>query len=499
MLIMETKRKILNRYRRGENIRSISRDLNLSRNTVRSVLRASGSVSASYVRAEQPYPTLGEHIESLEKLLRENKSAKPKRNAKQLFEELQLSGYQGSYSSVGRYIAKWKKLTFTVSPSACVPLWFAPGEAYQFDWSSDNVIINDEILLVKVAHFVLCYSRKKFTYIYPNETQEMVFDAHIRAFEFFGGTPTRGIYDNMKTAVKKVLKGTDREWNQHFERLCAHYLIEPTACTPASGNEKGRVERQVQISREQFFTPMPKGKSLQEVNDVLVSQLITYNKTHKHPEYKDKTLDEVFEEERHCLVSAPVLFDGFKEIDIKVSSTCLARFDRNSYSVECSCAGKIVQCKSYADKLVFIHDGKEVGQHERKFTRGKTYYNWLHYLPLLARKPGALRNGAPFADMVLPDELKKVRQHLEQHINGARDFAHILSYIPVESMASVTAACAQAIKSKTISKDIILNILLLSNDIPDEVEEEKTTYLQIKHTPQTDCTSYNQLLSEVSG
>jgi len=219
MLIMETRRKILNRYRRGEKIRSISRDLNLSRNTVKSVLRTSVSSSASYVRTEQPYPVLGEYIGTLEKLLRENKLARPKRNGKQLFEELELMGYQGSYSSVGRYIAKWKERTSTVNPSACIPLSFAPGEAYQFDWSSENVIINDEILLVKVAHFVLCYSRKRFTYIYPNETQEMVFDAHIKAFEFFGGTPTRGIYDNMKTAVKKVLKGSGREWNQHFEGL----------------------------------------------------------------------------------------------------------------------------------------------------------------------------------------------------------------------------------------------------------------------------------------
>lgn len=326
----------------------------------------------------------------------------------------------------------------------------------------------------------------------------MVFDAHVRAFEFFGGTPARGIYDNMKTAVTKILCGKDRQWNPNFERMCAHYIIEPTACNPASGNEKGRVERQVQISREAFFTPMPKGKNLQELNDLLTSQVITYNATHKHPEYKDKTLDEVFVEEQHCLVSTPVPFDGCKDTNIKVATTCLARFDRNSYSVECSCAGKIVQCKSYADKVVFIRDGKEVGRHERKFTKGQTYYNWMHYLPLLARKPGALRNGAPFADMVLPDELNKVQQHLKQHSNGTRDFAHILSYIPIESMESVVSACAEAIKAKTISKDVILNILLRSNDIANEPDEQKIVYLQLKHVPIADFSSYEALLSEVS-
>jgi transposase len=499
MLIMESRRKILNRHRGGEAIRSISRELNVSRNTVREIIRSDDPPSASYVRSLQPHSSLGFYIESLEKLLRENKLAKPKRTIRHLFEELQLSGYAGSYSSVGRYAAKWKERSSAVSAVACVPLSFAPGEAYQFDWSTDKIVINDEIISVKVAHFVLCYSRKRFTYIYPNETHEMVFDAHIRAFEFFGGTPIRGIYDNMTTAVKKVLVGKEREWNPHFERLCAHYRVEPTACTPASGNEKGIVERQVQISRQQFFTPMPDGNSLQELNDRLASQLITYNKTHKHPEFKDRTLDEVFEKEQRSLVSAPILFDGCKETDIKISTTCLARFDSNSYSVACACAGKIVQCKSYADKVVFIHGGVEVGRHRRRFTRGQAYYNPSHYFPILAKKPGALRNGAPFVDMVLPDELNKVREHLEKQVSGARDFAHILSYIPLESLESVVIACKEAIKSKTISKDVILNILLRQNDTPYEITESlNIVYLPIKHVPTADTTVYNRLLSGVS-
>lgn len=495
---MESKRKILNRHRNGEPLRFISRELNISRNTVRDIVRSDQVSSASYSRKLQPHSALGEYIEQLEKLLRENKSAKPKRTIRHLFEELQLSGYAGSYSAVGRYAAKWKERSIGVSPSACVPMSFAPGEAYQFDWSTDNVIINDEVVSVKVAHFVLCYSRKRFVYIYPNETHEMVFDAHIRAFEFFGGTPVRGIYDNMKTAVKKVLAGKEREWNPHFERLCAHYRVEPVACNPASGNEKGIVERQVKISRQQFFTPMPASTSLQELNDRLASQLATYNKTHRHPEFKDKTLDEVFQKEQQSLVSAPILFDGCKETDVKVSTTCLARFDSNSYSVDCSCAGKIVQCKSYADKIVFIHDGVEVGQHERKFTRGQTYYNPNHYLPILAKKPGALRNGAPFAGMVLADELIAVREHLETQVNGARDFAHILSYIPLESLESVVMACAEAIKSKAISKDVILNILLRQNDEPIESEEvSNIVYLPLKHIPTANTDVYNQLLSGV--
>lgn len=492
---MESRRKVLVKYRSGQKIRAISRDLNLSRNTVKNIIHSGGAAGGSYSRIVQPSPKLGEYIETLEKFLRDNKNARPRRTGRALFEELQCCGYTGSYSAVSRYISRWKERSAVTNVNACVPLSFAPGEAYQFDWSTDYVILGEEVVTVKVAHFVLCYSRKKFVWIYPNETQEMVFDAHVRAFKFFGGTPTRGIYDNMKTAVHKVLRGSGREWNANFERLCVHYLIEPTACTPARGNEKGRVERQVEIDRQQFLTPMPKGAALQELNDILMSKLITYNSTHKHPEYNKKTLDEVFEEEKAFLVSAPVLFDSCKEIDVKVSSTCLARYDCNSYSVHCSAAGKIVQCKAYADEVVFIYNGKEVGRHNRKFTRGETIYDWRHYLPVLAYKPGALRNGAPFIDMDLPAELQEVRQSLKGHSGGIRDFAHILSYIPLESIESVVYACSQAITMGTISKDVILNILLRKKDEDKpKVELATQVYHSLKHIPVANCGLYNQLL-----
>ena len=179
---MESKRKILVRYRRGDGIRAISRELNISRNTVRDIIRSKGNIKSDYVRVIQPTPKLGEYTEKLEKMLRDNKHSKPKKTGKILFEELQIYGYQGSYSAVSRYIYAWKEKNSEVNINACVPLYFAPGEAYQFDWSSDQIMLGNEIVSVKVAHFVLCYSRKKFVYIYFNETQEMVFDAHVRAF-----------------------------------------------------------------------------------------------------------------------------------------------------------------------------------------------------------------------------------------------------------------------------------------------------------------------------
>ena len=129
------------------------------------------------------------------------------------------------------------------------------GEAYQFDWSHEIVVLDGTTTKVKVAHVRLCHSRMLFVRAYPRETQEMVFDAHDRAFAFFGGACTRGIYDNMKTAVDPCSSARSARFNRRFLQMCSHYLVEPVACTPARGWEKGQVENQVGLVRERFFTP----------------------------------------------------------------------------------------------------------------------------------------------------------------------------------------------------------------------------------------------------
>ena len=128
------------------------------------------------------------------------------------------------------------------------------------------MVIDGATTTVKVAHVRLCHSRMMYVRAYPRETQEMVFDAHDKAFAFFGGACGRGIYDNMKTAVDAIAVGKDRVFNRRFVQMCSHHLIEPTACTPASGWEKGQVENQVGVVRRRWFTPRPKFKSYAELN-----------------------------------------------------------------------------------------------------------------------------------------------------------------------------------------------------------------------------------------
>jgi transposase len=181
-----------------------------------------------------------------------------------MFEELRLSGYAGGYDAIRRYARAWERQQGARTAEAYVPLSFVPGEAFQFDWSHEVVVLDGVTNVVKVAQVRLCYSRMLFVRAYPREAQEMVFDAHDRAFAFFRGACERGIYDNMRTAVDAVFVGKERTFNRRFLQMTSHYLVEPTACTPAAGWEKGQVENQVATVRGRFFTPRLKFKTYEE-------------------------------------------------------------------------------------------------------------------------------------------------------------------------------------------------------------------------------------------
>ncbi len=169
----------------------------------------------------------------------------------------------------------------------------------------------------------LSHSRMPFVRAYFRETQELVFDAHDKAFQFYGGVCRRGIYDNMKTAVEAIFVGKARQYNRRFLQMCSHHLIEPVACTPASGWEKGQVENQVGNLRDQLFRPKPRVKSLAELNAWLEDQCIAYAKRTKHPEFKDRTIWDVFQDERASLMELRGPFDGFVEKAVRASTTCL--------------------------------------------------------------------------------------------------------------------------------------------------------------------------------
>src|SRR6202142_1561260 len=452
MLTVETIGRIRREhFIKGKTIREISRDLKVSRNTVRKVLR-SGETSFEYDREVQPRPKLGRGTAELDELL-EGNTTKPFREQLTLiriFEELRGRGYDGGYDAVRRYARRWAKERGQSTAAAYVPLSFAPGEAYQFDWSHEVVLLSGVTVIVKAAHVRLCHSRMLFGRAYPR--------AHDRAFALFKGTCRGGIYDNMKTAVGTIFVGKGRLYNRRFLQMCSHYLVDPVACTPASGWEKGQVENQVRLVRQGFFTPRLRFKSYDELNARLMDKCIAWAKAHGHPERPDQTIWEVFEEERPQLIAYRGRFDGFHALPASVSKTCLVRFDNNKYSVSASAVGRPVDIHAYAERVVIRQDGRIVAEHHRRWGRGATVYDPWHYVPVLARKPGALRNGAPFKDWVLPTALERVRRKLTGSDDGDRQMVKILAAVLSDGLPAVEAACLQALSEGVHSADVVINI-----------------------------------------
>jgi len=495
MLVVETIGRIRREhFVRGKSIKEIVRALKVSRNTVRKVLR-SGATSFEYMRVVQPRPKLGSWHADLDGMLsaNEGKPARERLTLIRIFEELRGLGYEGSYDAVRRYAKRWRVEHGAAMAEAYVPLSFAPGEAYQFDWSHEVVLINGTTVTVKIAHVRLCHSRMLFVRAYPRETQEMVFDAHSRAFAFFKGACTRGIYDNMKTAVETVFIGKDRQYNRRFLRMCGHYLVEPVACTPASGWEKGQVENQVGVVRERFFTPRLRVASYEELNAWLLDRCVAYAKAHKHPELADRTVWQAFEAERTQLVPIGGRFDGFNAIQASVSKTCLVRFDNNKYSASSRAVGRPVEIQAYAERIIIRQEGAIVGDHARRFGRGETIYDPWHYVPVLARKPGALRNGAPFKDWPLPASLARVRRKLKGSDDGDRQMVKVLSAVLTDGLVAVEAACAEALGDGVHSADVILNILARRRDPGPATTILTPDALRLRHAPIADCARYDRL------
>ena len=501
MLTVETLGKIRrDHFVHGKSIKAIARARGVSRNTVRKALR-SDDTAFHYERKSVNRPKLGPFLPRLDSLLAENatKSKRERLPLTRLFEQLRSEGYAGSYDAVRRYARQWSQRERSAAADAFVPLSFSPGEAYQFDWSHEIVVLDGVTTTVKVAHLRLCHSRMPFVRAYPRETQEMVFDVHDKAFAFFGGACARGIYDNMKTAVDTIFVGKDRAYNRRFQQMCGHYLVDPVACTPASGWEKGQVENQVGVMRRRFFVPRPKFKSYTELNAWLEDRCLAWAKAHPHPEMRDKTIWEVFETERSSLVPYAGPFDGFHAVPAAVSKTCLIRFDKNRYSVDARAVGRPVEVRAYAERIECWQDGQIVGQHLRAFGRDITVYDPLHYIPVLVRKPGALRNGAPFKEWELPPALRRVQRKLERQPNGDRQMVDILTAVLTDGLEAVEAACAEALANSVHSAGVVLNILARHREPPPPLTITTPHALRLSCEPAADCDRYDSLRRQNHG
>ena len=152
----------------------------------------------------------------------------------------------------------------------------------------------------------------------------------------------------------------------------------------------------------------------------------------RHPEHEQFSAAEMLDNERPHLMPMPEPFDGYVENPARVSSTCLVVLARNRYSVPCGLAGPVLSTRLYPGRIVIVADNAVVASHERLSDRGQTRHDWQRYIPLVQRKPGALRNGAPFADM--PEPLQQLRRALLRDPGGDRLMAQVPAIVPTAGL-----------------------------------------------------------------
>jgi len=484
-------------------IREISRRTGLSRNTIKKYLRE-GAVEPKFKTPRRP-SKLDPYADRLSAwlLIQTRKSRKERRTVKQMHVDLVKLGYDGSYERVAAFARAWRddrhRAEQTTGRGTFVPLIFQPGEAFQFDWSEDWATIGGE------AHIKLSHSRAFLVRGYPLQTHEMLFDAHWHAFRVFGGVPGRGIYDNMKTAVDRVGKGKQRDINARFKAMASHYVFAPEFCNPAAGWEKGQVEKNVQDARNRMWQVMPVFTDLEELNQWLEDRSIALWTETPHKVLPGSIAD-VWEAEKPMLMALPPAFDGFIEHSKRVSPTCLITFERNRYSVPASFANRRISLHVYPERLVVMleaclwHDaeGQTVCEHARIIERshrkpGKVIYDWRHYLAVIQRKPGALRNGAPFTEM--PDAFRQLQDHMLRKDGGDREMVDILSLVLQHNEEDVLRAVELALEAGVPTKTHILNLLhrLIDRKPTDHPEVDPPDALALQTTPEANVDRYDGL------
>jgi transposase len=479
----------------GRSQRAVAREFGLSRETVRKMLQY--AVPPGYQR-QQPIkrPKLGPWLGVIDAILNDDKQRPPKQRhtSKRIFERLKEEhGFTGGYTIVKDYVR-----TATLrGQEMFVPLVHPAGEA-QVDFGEALVVIAG---VEQKAHYLvmdLPQSDDCFVAAFPAETTEAFLEGHVRAFAYFGGVPTRILYDNTKIAVAKILGGEERQRTRSFSELQSYYLFADKFGRPAKGNDKGKVEGLVGYARRNFMVPIPRVSSWQELNAHLEQQC--RKRRERRLRGHSETIGERFERDRAALLPLPAApYEACEKISTRVSSLSLVRYRSNDYSVPTQYGHRQVWVKGYVHEVVIASGSEVIARHERSYEREVVVFDPLHYLALLEQKTRALDQAAPLAGWQLPESFVQLRRLLEARLrkHGSREYVQVLRLLETFNIVEVTLAIEDALQLGTISFDAVRHLLLCRIERrPPRLDMENYPHLPLAQVRTTQAADYMTLLAE---
>jgi transposase len=481
--------------RDGLSVREACKRLGIARNTAARWLAMEEMVEPKYPKRVTTRTILDPYKEPLISWLKsdQHRGKRDRRTTKSMLEGIRALGYNGSKGPVYEFCSRWRiEQTNKPRHAGFVPMSYELGEAFQFDWSCEYAFVAGLRRRLEVAHIKLAASRAFLMVAYYTQSHEMLFDAHTRAFQTFGGIPRRGIYDNMRTAVDKVGTGKQRSVNARFESMTGHYLFEAEFCNRAAGWEKGIVEKNVQDRRRGIWREIAERRweDLDALNNWVRQACLNTWHEMKHPEWPELTVADVWQDEQARLMPCPTPFNGYVEQPVLVSPTSLIHFQRNRYSVPCEWINCKVSLRAYPAHLQIVGPEGECVHLKRCFERDQTLYDWTHYISLVERKPGALRNGAPFKGMPAP--LLELQRQLLRNPGGDRVMAQVLSGVTLHGLEPVLVAVELALQAGRVSGEHVLNILSRLQE-PSKTVTELSESIELEEPSKADVHRYDAL------
>jgi transposase len=440
-------------------IRQISRELDIARQTVRKAVET--AIPSPYTRTRlRPAPVLGPFKATLDHLLAEcaRMPRKQRYTIHKMYAAIAAEGYHGSESHVRAYIGTLRQATNR--PAAFLPLEFDPGTDAQVDWGEAAAVIADVPRTVQVFVMRLCYSHRTFVMAFPTQRQEAFFLGHVQAFHHFGGVPQRLSYDNLTTAVRRVLEGHRREEQQAFIAFRSHYLFASHFCTVGEGHEKGQVEHGVGFARRNFMVPIPAVESFAALNAHLQAEMARDDA--RTVDRQPQPIGAMWAHEQPALRALPAReFDCCVTVPATLTPYSQVIFETNRYSVPVATAQRDLVVKAYPFQIDILAQHQRLAQHPRCYDRAQDILDPLHYLPLLEQRPGAFEHAKPIRawrahwPLAYTRLLNRLRDQ-EHEGRGVREFVRILQLHQTYPAALLEQAIALALQHGCIDCDGVL-------------------------------------------